>query len=145
MPVNFVLNSDEITQDHEKFTINFFSLEIFLFKICVLILQVKLTQKQWFTCFTMYNLQSYLNVMSNQWIEMFQYLKYIEPRGCLSIPIFHPCSLILLKNYVLLHPAQIPQSNQQRCPHQQRTVPPASKLHASGRHIQGKSESPQPQ
>ena len=83
----------------------FFSLEIFLFDIAVLILQVKLTQKQWFTCFTMYSLQSYLNVLSNQWIEMFQYLKYIEPRGCLSIPMFHPCSLFCNKimYYCTLH------------------------------------------
>ena len=93
----------------------------------------------------MYSPQSYLNVLSYQWIEMFQYLKYIGPTGCLRIPMFHHCSLILTKNYVLLHLAQILQSNQLRCPYQQRTAPVAARVHFSGKHIQGKSESPQHQ
>ena len=118
---------------------------VFEFRICVVILQVRLTQKQWFTCFNMYSPQSYLNVLSNQWTEMFQYLKYIEPRGCLTIPMFHPYSLTLIENYVLLHSAQILRSNQQRCPHQQCTAPAAARVHVSGRYIQDNSESPQHQ
>ena len=89
----------------------------------------------------MYSPQRYLNVLYNQWVEMFQYLKCIKPRGC----FYKHTNVSPLLTYPdtklwTAAPRTNPAKLSTRCLHQQRTAIAAARMHISGRQTQGKAK-----